>query len=516
MKNEIKIIPNPFMVLEKDESLLTQNTFYLELDSAFENKREIVKNQILYCNVKNSFTLTENSGTRILIQKSEIVKDFSLTQEESYYLQISTDSENKGISIIANTFEGIFLGLQSFKQLLISNSSELPCTEIFDKPAYSWRSFMLDTSRAFYSVSFIKKMLDAAALHKMNKFHWHLTDDQGWRINIPEYPLLTQTGSVREAPTMPPTKDTYNDIQENQRHYYTDEEIKDIVEYAENLNITVIPEIELPGHVSALLAAYPEFGCTGGPYNVENRWGIFPDVLCLGNDKIFDIYSTIFKTIVRLFPSKWIHIGGDECLPTRWKECPKCQNRKKQLKLDTEAQLQSWVTTKMAEIIISMGKIPIGWDEVLDNTEKYPLPAEVAVQSWRNEGGGEKATALKHFTIMSPVNKTYMNFKPYDCYEEPGRLGITTVKQAYSFIPVDNLSEEQKKYILGAECNLWAEALPSSKVVEYLVFPRLCALSECMWLSEDKKDFNRFAEALTEHKKRLKILNYLFYDGKLE
>lgn len=453
-----------------------------------------------------------------LISKVEFItqnkfNDFSLSDNEAYAVEITPEK----IKVYSSAKEGAFYAKQVLKQLSLTYKTELPCLVICDKPEYKWRGMMLDTCRAFYSVEFIKKVIDSLAFHRFNKFHWHLTDDQGWRICVPEYPLLTEIGSVRKAHTMPESIEGHYDDPDIPRKYYNDEEITDIINYAKERCIEVIPEIELPGHVSALLAAYPQFGCTGGPYQVENRWGIFPDVLCLGNDEIFKIYDAIFATVERLFPSKYMHIGGDECLPERWKKCPKCQARMKAENLSNASQLQSWATQKMVKLAIAHGKTPIGWDEVLDNTDKIPLPDEVIVQSWRGFEGGERAVKLNHHVIMSPVSHTYMNFKNIASYEEPGRLGITTVEKAYSYTPfTQNMSMEARKLIMGGECNMWTEALPHSKVAEYLMFPRLCAISECLWLPLEKKDFGRFEKNLTAHKRRLYDTGYQYYDGGLK
>lgn len=440
-------------------------------------------------------------------------QDFSLCDNEAYAIDICPQA----IKVYSSAKEGTFYAKQVLKQLSLTYKTEIPCLIICDKPEYKWRGMMLDTCRAFYSVDFIKKVIDSLAFHRFNKFHWHLTDDQGWRISVPEYPRLTEIGSVRKEHTMPVLNYGQDIDPDVSRKYYTDEEIKEIIKYAEERCIEVIPEIELPGHVSALLAAYPEFGCTGGPYQVENRWGIFPDVLCLGNDDIFKIYDAIFATVERLFPSKYMHIGGDECLPQRWEKCPKCQERMKAEKLENASQLQSWATQKMVKLAIAHGKTPIGWDEVLDNTDKIPLPAEVIVQSWRGFEGGERAVKLNHPVIMSPVSHTYMNFKNIASWEEPGRLGVTTVEKAYSYTPVTkNMSAESRKLIMGGECNMWTEALPYSKVAEYLMYPRLCAISECLWLPENKKSFERFEKNLPDHKKRLYDTGYEYYDGGLK
>lgn len=433
----------------------------------------------------------------------EIRKTDGTGGEEACRIEIT----GSRISISASAPCGAFYGIQTLRQLFITYGHTIPCLIIEDKPAYQWRGFLLDTSRSFYSVAFIKKIIDISAFHKLNRFHWHLTDDQGWRLPVPEYPLLTEKGSKRWDCNVP----VCDDSEENRkRKFYTEAEIREIVSYAAERHITVVPEVELPGHASALLASYPQFGCTGGPYRVESCWGIFPDVICAGNDDIFKLYGCIFDTLCRLFPGRWIHIGGDECVTDRWEHCPKCQARIKQQGLDSPAQLQSWITSRMAQMVLDRGRIPIGWDEVLDNTEKAPLPQQVVVQSWRGTEGGMSAAQKGHYAIMSPQTMCYMNLQNYDSPEEPGRLGIITAEEAYGFTPGDS------PFMLGGEGALWSEELPSSRVAEYMLFPRFCAIAESLWLPAGKKDFSLFQENWTEHKKRLSQMGFLYYDGKLK
>ena len=435
---------------------------------------------------------------------------------EAYTLLLS----ESGIKINASEIKGAFYACITAAQLIQGSDGEFTDLTIKDQPVHSWRGFLLDTCRSFYSTAFIKKMLDACALHKLNIFHWHLTDDQGWRFEVPGYPKLTEIGSKRQDHTVPASEDGYYDEQKDIRRWYTDEEIKDIIAYAEERCIQIIPEVEFPGHSSALLASYPQYGCTGGPYKVENRWGIFPDVLCLGNDEIFTIYEAALREITSLFPGKYIHIGGDECPHERWELCPKCQARIKKEGLDSAAELQAWGTRKIASMVDSLGKIPIGWDEVLDNNKRNALPADVIVQSWRGTEGGIKAASMNHKVIMSPVDFFYLNLKNKDSFEEPGRLGVTTTKKTYSFSPAGKelklKKPEEKNLILGGECALWTEKLPYSRNAEYLLFPRFCAAAETLWLPEDKKDFEDFKERLEYHKKLLHQLDYLYYDGILE
>ncbi|MCQ2612477.1 MAG: beta-N-acetylhexosaminidase [Treponemataceae bacterium] len=430
--------------------------------------------------------------------KKEIQKD------ESYELEISSDS----VKINADSEVGAFYAAQTIRQLLMNDCESYPCMTIKDSPAYGWRGFMLDVSRNFYPVAFIKKILDSLALHKMNRFHWHLTDDQGWRFNVPEFPKLTEVGSwrtnIRGWTGYPPVGGLYSD-----------EEIAEVVQFAAERGIMVVPEVETPGHASAVLASYPELGCTGGPYHVEDRHGIFEDVLCAGNDKVFETFGTIFDTVCRLFPGPFVHIGGDECPRVRWEKCPKCAARMKALGLTEAGQLQSFMTVRMAKMLDERGKIPVGWDEVLDGTEKMGLPESLIVQSWRGIKGGEKAAELGHKVIMSPNTAgCYLDYAPYKDPCEPGNLSTITVKQSYDYSPVtESMGQKEAGFVLGGQGNLWSEVIYAPKIAEYMIYPRLSAIAESLWMSPENKDFESFEKRLEIHKKRLSALNFIYYNG---
>lgn len=516
MKSKTTIIPKPLSI-ENGSKLINFSTQNVSLQINSESTSEISKR------IQTAFSITgiktsENGIPVFLdIKNTKPVTDFNTeTNNEAYSLTVT----DEGIKISAESLNGAFYGAISSGQLISGNPDGIPQTTIIDKPVHPWRGFLLDTSRSFYSINFIKKMLNACTLHKLNIFHWHLTDDQGWRFDVPGYPKLTEIGSKRQDHTMPQAEDGFYDEEKEIRRWYTDEEIKEIISYAQERCIQIIPEVEFPGHSSALLASYPEYGCTGGPYNVENRWGIFPDVLCLGNDKVFEIYEAALKKIKDLFPSAYIHIGGDECPHERWDTCSKCRERMKKEGLDSPAQLQAWATTRIAAMVADLGKIPIGWDEVLENNKHNALPENVIVQSWRGTEGGIKAASMNHKVIMSPSSRYYLNLKNKDSFEEPGRLGVTTTKKTYTFSPAGKELKlekaEQKNLIIGGECALWSEKLPHSRNAEYLIFPRFCAAAEALWLPEDKKDFEDFKQRIETHKKLLHKLDYRFYEGELE
>jgi hexosaminidase len=361
---------------------------------------------------------------------------------------------------------------------------------------------MLDCSRYFYSVPFIKKLIDALSLHHINVFHWHLTDDQGWRIPIPAYPLLTEVGSLR--------------LDKRRGKYlgglYTHDEIREILRFAAARHIEVVPEIEFPGHASAILTAYPNLGCTGGPYQVEDRFGIFEDVLCAGKDGIFDLAAAVFDTLGELFPSRYVHIGGDEVKFNRWNDCPACRARLRETGLTEGWELQSWITVKLAGMLGERGKIAIGWDEVLDDSPRFPLPGNVAVMSWRGLAGGAEATRRGHAVIMSPnTNGCYLDYKHGGDPEEPGQLGVSRISQLYAMDPLAGIDEKARHLILGAQANLWSELIYAGAIAEYMIFPRICALAENLWTGPGGLD--DFSRRLTEHRKRLDALGLLQYRG---
>jgi hexosaminidase len=454
--------------------------------------------------------LEARTGLPLIIKKEGNPQGTDEQNHEAYKLTILKDN----ITLQAASPAGMFNGEQTLRQLILSEYKDgfltLPCAEITDYPRFSWRGFMLDCSRYFYSVPFIKKLLDALSLHHINRFHWHLTDDQGWRLPVAQYPLLTEIGSRRQDRRFPHIN--------YKCEFYSREEIKEVVDYAKCRNIEIIPEVDLPGHASAILASYPGLGCTGGPYRVEDRFGIFEDVLCAGNDHIFDFFTAVFDTLAELFPSKWVHIGGDEVLFNRWEECPKCQKRLAELGLEKPAQLQSWITRKIALSLAERGKTVIGWDEVLEDSEKFPLPKETVVMSWRGAEGGIKASRMGHRVIMSPNTEgCYLDYKHTDDPEEMGRtLGISSVFSSYSMNPVTpQMTEEEASRILGGQCNLWSEVIYAGKIAEYMIFPRLCAVAEALWTPQKEKDFDDFSQRLAVHRKRLDALDINQYRGVL-
>jgi len=497
MEGQLSIIPKPVSIKYEEGTYRCSGLPQIRGDDDFKNEIETVREQL-------RVNLNETAAPLFCVKGKNL-------EGEAYRLKI----QKERITVEASTQQGMYNGLQTFRQLALSEFKDgeliLPCAEIADYPRFSWRGFMLDCSRYFYSVPFIKKIIDAVSLHHINRFHWHLTDDQGWRFPVEKYPLLTETGSLR--------KDHRKTLSPPEGGFYSKDEIRDVLNYAASRHIEIIPEVDLPGHASAILASYPELGCTGGPYNVEDRFGIFEDVLCAGNDRIFDLAQAVFDTLAELFPSSYVHIGGDEVLFNRWQECPKCQKRLAELGLKKTPELQSWITHRLVKMLAEKGKTAIGWDEILDDCEKFPLQKEAVVMSWRGEAGGIRASALGHRVIMSPNTEgCYLDYKHSDDPEEPGQLyaGSISVYKSYSMDPLPpEIKKEDADKILGGQGNLWSELIYAGKIAEYMIFPRLCAIAEAVWSPRETKNFEDFSRRLNVHKKRLDALELNQYRGAL-
>ena len=428
------------------------------------------------------------------------VTDESLPAE-GYELNV----DGEGIEVRASQFPGFLYALQSLGQLLPAAvygtepapdaAWEVPCVKIADAPRFAYRGMHLDVARHFFSVDEVKRYIDVMAIHKLNTLHWHLTDDQGWRIEIKRYPELTAVGSIRKATVVRKEWGTYDGTPYG--GFYTQDEIRDVVEYAADRGVTVIPEIDLPGHMLAALTAYPELGCTGGPYEVWGRWGVADDVLCPGREKTFEFLEGVLTEVMELFPSEYIHIGGDECPKVRWEKCPRCQAKIRQLGLKDDGEhtaehyLQSYVTDRIGKFLAQHGRRIIGWDEILEGR----APSDAVVMSWRGSEGGIAAAKLGHDVIMTPNSHFYFDYyQSLDTDAEPfGIGGYIPMEQVYSYDPAfPELTPEQQKHILGVQANLWTEYVLSDEHLEYMLLPRLAALSEVQWCQPETKDWNRF------------------------
>lgn len=421
-----------------------------------------------------------------------LVLDKKVSGEEAYTIMV----DKKGVTIAGSTPKGVFYGVQTLRKSLPVGAAtvvRLPSVKISDSPRFVHRGMMLDCSRHFFPLEFVKRYIDLIAMHNMNVFHWHLSDDQGWRIEIKKYPELTIKGSRRSGTVI-----GYNTALDDSipyGGYYTQEQAREIVEYARQRYVTVIPEIDMPGHMLAALATYPELGCTGGPYEVGHRWGIYKDVLCVGNDKIYDFCEGVLDEIMQIFPSKLIHIGGDETPTEVWEKCPKCIKRAEDNNM-TVKQVQSYFTSRIEKYVNSWGRRIIGWDEILGGD----ISQSAVIQSWRDTKHGRIAAEAGHDVIMSPTSHCYFDYSQADeknsKYEPTLCGGYIPVEKVYAFEPCDeNLSESSRPHILGVQANIWAEYLLYPNQVEYQALPRMAALAEVQWTS-GKKDYQAFLKRL--------------------
>ena len=466
----------------------TINNGFMEI----ENSPEIITES----NFNSAATLFKNAIKKLDLTSKKTTKNrinFSLNEklnEEEYILKINTDQ----INIEASTETGAIFGFQSLYQLMNLNLKngvvKLQNQVIKDSPRFKYRGMHLDVGRHMYPVAFIKKYIDGLAMLKFNNFHWHLTEDQGWRIEIEKYPELNNIGSYRDSTLIGHYTDKPWQF-DNTRYggFYTKKEIKEVVRYAQERGINVIPEIEMPGHSQAAVSSYPEFGCTGEQVGVAPLWGVFKEIYCSKNET-FDFLEDIIDEVVELFPGKYIHIGGDEAPKTNWKACGNCQNVINREELKDEHELQSYFITRMEKYINSKGKQIIGWDEILEGG----LAPNATVMSWRGVSGGIEAAKMNHEVIMTPNATCYLDhYQAKDTANEPLAIGgYTPIEEIYNYEPIPNeLDESLHKYIIGAQGNVWTEYMKTSDHVEYMVFPRIFALSEVVW-AKDKLSFNDF------------------------
>lgn len=446
------------------------------------------------------------TGIELQVQAGEggkggIVLQLGLANDNPEAYQLKVDASQVVISSPSEA--GVFYGIQTLRKAVdVAEGSnvELPAVEIKDQPRFGYRGMMLDVGRHFFSMDEIKTYIDMMALHNINRFHWHLSEDQGWRIEIKKYPKLTEIGSMRKETVIGHNSGKYDG--KPYGGFYTQEQAKEIVAYAAERYITVIPEIDLPGHMQAALAAYPELGCTGGPYEVWTQWGVSDNVLCAGNDQTIQFIKDVLAEIVEIFPSEYIHVGGDECPKVKWSTCPKCQARIKALGLKSdnkhtkEERLQSYVIHEAEEFLNSKGRKMIGWDETLEGG----LAPNATVMSWRGEAGGIEAAKQHHDVVMTP--NTYLYFDYYqskDTETEPMAIGgYLPMERVYSYEPMPkSLSPEEQKYIVGVQANLWTEYIPDFKQVQYMVLPRMAALSESQWCAPEKKNYEAFLQRVS-------------------
>jgi hexosaminidase len=442
--------------------------------------------------------------------------------KDAYTLKVGKD----GVVIEGDTYAGTFYGLQTLMQLLpvtnlpAARSLSIPFVTIEDYPRFSYRGMHLDVSRHFFPVSFVKRYIDYLSYHKLNYFHWHLTDDQGWRIEIKKYPNLTNTGAWRNGTIVGRYPGSGND---NIRYggYYTQDEVREVVKYAAERHITVVPEIEMPGHASSAIAAYPFLSCfpekeTVIPSHpskasiqmkgkkVQETWGVFEDVFCAGNDTTFSFLQDVLVEVLELFPSRYIHVGGDECPKSNWKKCPKCQARIKTEGLKDEHELQSYFIQRMEKFLNAKGRVLIGWDEILEGG----LAPNAVVMSWRGESGGIEAAKQKHQVIMTPQKPVYFDHTQTRNEDSVGIGGYNPLEAVYGYEPVPSqLDSASARYILGAQANLWTEYIKYPSKVEYMLFPRLSALSEVLWSPKAARSWTDFEQRLQSQFRRYELWN---------
>lgn len=437
-----------------------------------------------------------------------VVLEAGLGEEEregSYRLRVSRDEAQ----VRAGTRAGIQYGLETLSQLMGRGEGRVmvPAVEIRDAPRFSWRGMHLDVGRHFFPVEFIKKYLDLLAHYKMNVLHWHLTEDQGWRIEIDAYPRLTEVGSCREETILGKNFDPY--VGDGIPHcgFYTKEEIRDVVRYARARSITVVPEIEMPGHSVAALAAYPELACTQGPFQVSTRWGVTRDIYC-PTEETFTFLETVLTEVMELFPGPYIHIGGDEAPKERWEESPVAQEIIRREGLAHEEELQSWFIRRIEAFLNRHGRRLIGWDEILEGG----LAPDATVMSWRGMSGGIEAARQGHDVIMTPTSHLYFDYYQGDTLQEPLAIGgYTPLERVYAFEPVPpELSPAQARHVLGAQGNVWTEYMKTPEHVEYMVLPRLLALSEVVWSPAEARDPASFRTRLPRHLEALDARDYTY------
>lgn len=495
LNSDYEIIPKPLDVNCKgDASFLLKDgvaVIYPENNQKMQDNAEFL---VDYVERQTGVKLTSHAGMPV-DGAICLTLDLSDDNAEAYKLIVN----DKRVCISGASEAGVFYGIQTLRKSLPVAQDinvNLSAVEIYDKPRFAYRGAMLDVARHFYTVDEVKTFIDMLALHNINRFHWHLTDDQGWRIEIKKYPKLMSVASERKETVV---GRWYSGIYDGKPYggYYTQDELRDVIDYAAKRHITIIPEVDLPGHMQAALTAYPELGCTGGPYEVRTIWGVSQDVLCVGNDFTLQFVKDVLSEVADIFPSEYIHIGGDECPKVRWEKCPKCQERIKSLGLKSDAKhtkeqrLQSYMIQEAAKYLKEKGKRIIGWTEILEGG----LAPDATLMSWIGESGGIEAAHQHHDVIMTP--NTYLYFDYYQSKkveDEPLAIGgYLPIEKTYNYEPMPKeLTEEEQQYIKGVQANLWTEYIPIFSQVQYMVLPRLGAAAEVQWTDPSKKDYKDF------------------------
>lgn len=508
-QNNLPLIPLP------EKLVIGNGNFEINESTVLFSHDEIALKDLnfLQSYIVDRYNITLKATIGSAQKKSVFVKRNSSMKPDEYTLYV--DSMN--IKIEGGTGAGVFYGIQTLIQLLPAGRTtklSVAAVEISDQPRFSWRGMHLDVCRHFFTVKEVKKYLDYLAMYKMNVFHWHLTDDQGWRIEIKKYPKLTEIGGYRNGTLIghySETPERYDTIRYG--GFYTQDEIKDVIEYAATRHIQIVPEIEMPGHALAALAAYPMLACTPGPFEVGKSWGVFKDVFC-PSELTFNFLQDVLTEVYELFPGKYIHIGGDECPKDRWKESTFCQELMKKEGLKDEHELQSYFVQRMGKFLQTKNKKLIGWDEILEGG----IAEDATIMSWRGYAGGVTAAKQKHDVVMTPTAYCYFDYYQSASPNEPLAIGgYLPLNMVYRFEPVaDVLTADESKYILGTQGNIWTEYIDNWKKLEYMAMPRMAALAEVAWTKKELKDYDGFARRLSSHTKLLSFLNVnyskAFYD----
>ena len=506
-----EVVPRPQSIVEKaGNAFILEEGVQILAPAALQNEALFLK-QYLKDVTWNDLPIVAQrakKGRYIELAVSPAVKE-----REGYVMTVTAS----GVTIQGGSAAGVFYGIQTLRKALKEGPVMNPVV-ITDAPRFQWRGMHLDCSRHFFPVAFVKKFIDLLALHNMNVFHWHLTDDQGWRIEIKKWPKLIEVGSKRTGTII----GTNSDIDDETPYggYYTQEEAREIVAYAAARHITVVPEIDMPGHMLAALASYPELGCTGGPYQVGHYWGVYKDVLCVANPKVYQFVEDVLTEIMDIFPSDVIHIGGDETPTDKWLQCAKCQALQKELPAPQQSAedfepltsklspLQAHFTKKVFDFLTSKGRRALGWDEILDGS-----PQNAMIMSWRGTEPGAKAAETGHDVVMTPTTFCYFDYQQVeDVLFEPSRCGgFIPIEKVYALDPApDSLSQAAREHILGAQANLWTEYMTNERMVEYQALPRMSALSEVQWSQPARKDYEAFKERLTRLTALFELYHYTY------
>lgn len=524
IKTEVDVIPQPASVeVYEGECVVAGATF--KVDDRFDEIASAAVADFEAAVEAASGTVSGSSKTAVVFKYDR------RSGKEAYSISIA---ENR-ITVKASSSNGVLYAIQTLKQMLPveiytgAPASDkvwaLPLAKIEDSPRFAYRGLHLDVARHFFDMDEVKRYIDIMAVHKLNILHWHLTDDQGWRIEIKKYPELTRIGSIRKRTIIGHSRrsNTYDNTPYGEGCWFTQEQIREIIGYAASKGIEIIPEIDLPGHMQSALAVFPDLGCTGGPYEVWDRWGVSKDVLCAGKEGTMEFLKNVLSEVAELFPSEYVHIGGDECPKDRWENCPACQAKIAELGLkddeehSAEHYLQSYVMAEMETFLASKGKRIIGWDEILDGE----VTPDATVMSWRGVAGGHKAAKMGHDVIMAANNYFYFDYyQAKDTAGEPLAIGgYVPVSKVYSYEPsTEDMTEEERSHIIGIQANLWTEYIKTPEGLEYMLLPRLSALSEVQWCQSGDRDYDRFLREMEKMADIYDILDYNYathiFDGR--